>query len=466
MLRRGNKLVARARDRIHSATGRGPVTGPKDADDRVPLADGQGPPFAGQASDVPSSHERLRLGGRASGAGDGDSQHAVSHLPSVGAGHIADLSAPVAARWDPDGGSVPSGLRTGAAWSWRLILLGVSLYLLLQIVAQVLEIVVPVVVALLLAALLQPGADALVRRRWPRALAAVTMLLAGVLVVVGILFFVVNRLVANWDSLTGQLDKALIQLQSNIVRTFPITQHELDQLVDQAQQTIGAAQSAVPSGALSTAETVTQVFVGLLLMLLTLFFFLKDGRSIWLWMIGLMPPAARGYADEAARRSWNTLVSYVRATVAVALIDAVGIGIALMALRVPLAIPLAALVFMGAFIPVIGSFIAAIIAVLVVLVSKGFIGALIALGAATLVMQLEGNVFSPLLLGRAVRIHPLAVVLSIACGAIISGVFGALIAVPLVACLNVSGSYLAQRHEALPPPEPRPDRARPLLTAG
>jgi predicted PurR-regulated permease PerM len=146
------------------------------------------------------------------------------------------------------------------------------------------------------------------------------------------------------------------------------------------------------------------------------------------------------------------------------MIDAVGIGIALVALRVPFALPLAALVFLGAFIPVIGSFIAAIVAVLVALVSKGFIIALIALGAAIVVMQLEGNLISPLLLGRAVRVHPLAVILSIATGATVAGIFGALIAVPLVACLNVGGSYLAHRREAPPPPEPQPDRARPLVT--
>jgi predicted PurR-regulated permease PerM len=291
------------------------------------------------------------------------------------------------------------------------------------------------------------------------------MLLVGLLVVAGIMFLVINRVAANWASLSGELSKALTQLQGSIVRTFPITQHQLDQLVGQAQQAIGADQSAVASGALNTAGTVTQVFTGILLTLLTLFFFLKDGRSIWLWLIGLMPREARGYVDEAGRRSWNTLVSYVRATVAVALIDAVGIGIALVALRVPLALPLAALVFIGAFIPVIGSFIAAIIAVLVALVSNGFVVALIALGAAILVMQLEGNFFSPLLLGRAVRVHPLAVVLSLACGAIIAGVFGALIAVPLVACLNVGGSYLVHRHDGPPPPTRRPDRARSAVTS-
>jgi predicted PurR-regulated permease PerM len=177
-------------------------------------------------------------------------------------------------------------------------------------------------------------------------------------------------------------------------------------------------------------------------------------------MVSLCPRNSRAYLDEAARRSWRALVSYVRATVTVALIDAIGIGIGLVVLGVPLALPLAALVFIGAFIPIIGSFIAASLAVLVALVSNGFITALIVLGVAVLVMQLEGHVFSPLLLGRAVRIHPLAVVLGIATGLIVGSIFGALIAVPVIACLNVGGSYLAHRNEGPRPPEPRPEQAR------
>jgi predicted PurR-regulated permease PerM len=360
---------------------------------------------------------------------------------------------------------VPAGLRIAAAWSWRIILVGALLYLVLQAMGLVLEVFVPVLVALLLAALLQPGAAALVRRRWPRSLAALTMLLVGILVVAGIITLVVNRVVADWSSLTTQIGQGLAQVQKTIVRTFPVTQSQLDTLVTQAQNAIGANKSAIASGAISTAGTVTQVFTGLLLTLLTLFFFLKDGRSIWLWVVGLMPRDARAYVDEAARRSWRTLVALVRATVAVALIDAVGIGIGLVVLGVPLALPLAALVFIGAFIPIIGSFIAGTVAVLVALVSNGFVTALIALGVVLLVMQLEGHVFSPLLLGRAVKIHPLAVVLGIATGLIVGGLFGALIAVPIIACLNVGGSYLVHRHDGPRPPEPRPDRARPAVTA-
>jgi predicted PurR-regulated permease PerM len=360
---------------------------------------------------------------------------------------------------------VPFGLRTAAAWSWRLIVVIAGFYVLLYAAAYVAVVVVPVIVALLLAALLQPGAAALVRRGWQRGLAATTMLLVGLTVVAGIITLVVERFTAGFSDLAAQVSEGLGEVQNFVVRTFPITRNQLEDAVTQAQDFLVGNQEELATGALTTAATVGEVFTGLVLALFTLFFFLKDGRSIWLWLVGLFPRESRAYLDEAARRSWRTLISYVRATVAVALVDAVGIGIGLAILQVPLVIPLAALVFLGAFIPIIGSFLAGSVAVLVALVSVGPIKALIALGVVVAVMQLEGHVLQPLLLGRAVHVHPLAVVLAIAAGLLIGGIFGALIAVPTVACVNVAGTYLSRRHEGPRPPEPKPERARPAVSA-
>ncbi|UOY00826.1 AI-2E family transporter [Blastococcus sp. PRF04-17] len=292
------------------------------------------------------------------------------------------------------------------------------------------------------------------------------MLLVGLAVVAGIITLVVERFTAGFSDLAEQVSEGLDQVESFVVRTFPITQGQLEDAVTQAQDFLVGSQEQLATGAISTATTVGHVFTGIVLALFTLFFFLKDGRSIWLWLVGLFPRDARAYLDEAARRSWRTLISYVRATVAVALVDAVGIGIGLAVLGVPLVIPLAALVFLGAFIPIIGSFLAGSVAVLVALVSVGPIKALIALGIVIAVMQLEGHVLQPLLLGRAVHVHPLAVVLAIAAGLLVAGIFGALIAVPVVACANVAGTYLSRRHEGPRPPEPRPERARPAVSAG
>jgi putative heme transporter len=482
MLRRANDLVERARERIRMAAERDPHAWDDRDDDRAilvhdrepgPVDDVEKPGDDVEAPDdahIAGGSTRPPLGSPQPGAPDVDNADGVSGPPDGGRSEAPSGRRPRGlpgrrSSTDPDGETVPAGMRIAAAWSWRVILVGGLIYLLLRVVGILLEIVVPVLVALLLAALLQPGAAALVKRRWPRSLAALSMLLVGILVFAGIITLVVNRVVADWSTLTSKISQGLVQVQHSIVRTFPISQRQLDALVTEAEHAIGANKGAITSGALSTAGTVTQVFTGLLLTLLTLFFFLKDGRSIWLWLIGLMPREARAYVDEAARRSWRTLVSLVRATIAVALIDAIGIGTGLLILGVPLALPLAALVFIGAFIPIIGSFIAGTVAVLVALVSNGFVVALITLGVVLLVMQLEGHVFSPLLLGRAVKIHPLAVVLGIATGLIVGSIFGALIAVPLIACLNVGGSYLVHRHDGPRPPEPRPERARPAVTA-
>ena len=339
----------------------------------------------------------------------------------------------------------------------------IGVYVLLYAMAYIAVVVVPVIVALMLAALLQPGAASLVRRGWPRSLAAFAMLLVGLAVVAGIITLVIERFNAGFDDLAAQVSEGIGQVQTFIVRTFPITQGQLEDAVGQLQETLVDNQDTIASGALTTAATVGEVITGIVLALFTLFFFLKDGRSIWLWLVGLFPADSRAYVDEAARRSWRTLISYVRATVVVALVDAIGIGIGLAILGAPLVIPLAALVFLGAFIPIIGGFLAGTVAVLVALVSNGPIIALITFGIVVGVMQLEGHVLQPLLLGRAVRVHPLAVVLAIAAGLLIAGIFGALIAVPTVACVNVAGTYLSRRNEGPRPPEPRPERARPVV---
>jgi predicted PurR-regulated permease PerM len=468
MLRRASDLAARARERIRVAREHDPHSWhdrhPGHADDEpIDFVEIPGEDDTDDSGEPP-------LGSPEPGATDVDGAVApgpVSGPPEGGRPHRPGersrrLMSGADRRSPPEDG-VPNGLRTAAAWSWRLIVVIAGFYVLLYAAAYVAVVVVPVIVALLLAALLQPGAAALVRRGWPKGLAATAMLLVGLAVVAGIITLVVERFSAGFSDLAGQVSEGIGQVQSFVVRTFPITRGQLDDAVASLQETLVDNQDTITSGAITTAATVGEVFTGIVLALFTLFFFLKDGRSIWLWLVGLFPRESRAYIDEAARRSWRTLISYVRATAAVALVDAVGIGIGLAILGVPLVIPLAALVFLGAFIPIIGSFLAGSVAVLVALVTQGPITALIALAIVVGVMQLEGHVLQPLLLGRAVRVHPLAVVLAIAAGLLVAGIFGALIAVPTVACANVAGTYLSRRHDGPRPPEPRPERARPAV---
>ncbi len=353
-----------------------------------------------------------------------------------------------------DDSAVPTGVRTAAAWSWRFLIILAALAALLYILVQLSVVVIPVVVALLLAALLQPAAAWLAERGWPSALAAAVVLVGGIAVVTGIVWLVVAQVSSSFADLSDQVGNGIDSVRNWLVNgPLSLSQSQLDNAFASAQDALNNNRDVLTSGALTTALTVTQVITGLALSLFTLFFFLKDGRKIWSWVNRLFPNSTRASIDEAASRSWRTLISYVRATAAVALFDATIIGIGLLVLRVPLAIPLAALVFLGAFVPIIGSFVAGLVAVLIALVTNGFVVALIVLGVIVAVMQFEGHVLQPLLLGRAVQVHPLAVVLAIAAGLLVGGIFGALVAVPIVACTNVATTYLMRRSHAVDHPE-------------
>jgi predicted PurR-regulated permease PerM len=201
----------------------------------------------------------------------------------------------------------------------------------------------------------------------------------------------------------------------------------------------------------ATAATLFEVLTGALLVLFATFFFLRDGRKIWRFIVRLFPVNARWSLADAGEASWATLGSYVRATVLVAFIDAAGIGLALVILDIPFPFPLAALVFLGAFIPIVGASISGAVAVLVALVDKGWIIALILLGAVIFVQQLEGHVLQPLIMGRAVAIHPLVVIIGIASGVVLAGIIGALVAVPIIAVLNTGIRRLARRRPEVPP---------------
>ena len=491
MTPRPGHLVARARERIRTAREHDPHAWPDGTvlvlgDGTRAVVDHVEEAPAGAAPDVPAappttdssdpagssdSGEELPAGSPHPDAPDVDVPGGVSGPPEPGGPAPAagpdrsrgSLLAPDAPPRDVQQ-DVPNGLRIAAAWSWRAIAVVLALYLVLRAAGYIAVVVVPVIVAMMLAALLQPGAAWLCRRGWPASLAAASMLVVGLGVVAGIVTLVVEEFAAGYDDLAAQVDEGLSQVQDWITSTFPVTDGQISDAIDSTSKAIVDNRDTLTSGALTTAATVGEVLTGALLTLFTLFFLLMDGRQVWLWIVGLAPTNSQAYVDEAARRSWRTLISYVRATVGVAVFDAVFIGVGLLFLGTPLVVPLAALVFLGAFIPIIGSFLAGTVSVLVTLVAVGPVRALIALGIIVLVMQLEAHVLQPLLLGRAVSVHPLAVVLGIAAGLLIGGIFGALIAVPVIACGNVAGTYLSRRHEGPRPPQPDTRRARRMVT--
>jgi predicted PurR-regulated permease PerM len=346
---------------------------------------------------------------------------------------------------------VPRGLRVTAAVAWRSIVIIAGLYVIMKLVGYFAALIIPIAIALLLAALMAPGVDRLVAWRVPRSAATAIVLIGGLALVGGLLTFVILQFIDGLPQLQTQVGDSLDQIRNWLLNgPMHLSKEQIKGFLDNIVDTIKKNQSAITSGAITTATTIGELLTGLLLMLFTLIFFLYDGRRIWRFVVRGVPETVRDRVDLAGRRGFAALVSFVRATAAVALVDAIGIGIGLWIFGVPLVIPLAALVFLGAFIPILGAVLAGTVAVLVALVAKGFVTALFILGVVIAVMQLEGHVLQPWLLGRAVRLHPLAVVLAIAAGLIASGIPGALMAVPLLAVLNAAVRSLIHDHAAEP----------------
>lgn len=349
---------------------------------------------------------------------------------------------------------VPRGLRVTAALAWRFIAVIAGLYVVLWLADYFFHLVIPLAIALLLAALMAPGVDRLVQWRVPRAAAAALVMIGGLAVVGGLLTFVIIQFSDGLPELQSQVASSLDRIRDWLIQgPLHIRGDQIESFVDNAINTIKENQSAITSGAITTAATIGEVLTGLVLTLFILIFFLYDGRGIWRFLMRGVPERVRDRTDIAGRRGFAALVSFVRATAAVALVDAVGIGIGLWIVGVPLVIPLSALVFLGAFIPIVGAVLAGTVAVLVALVANGFVAALVVLAVVVGVMQLESHVLQPWLLGRAVRLHPLAVVLAIAAGLIVSGIAGALLSVPLLAVLNAGIRSLLHHEEETVEPE-------------
>lgn len=346
---------------------------------------------------------------------------------------------------------VPRGLRIGAALSWRFIVVIAALYVIVFLIGYLSVVVIPLSIALLLAALLAPAVSKLTALKFPRGLAAGIVLIAGLAVLGGLLTFVVAQFSSGLPELQKQLTESLNQIKVWLIDgPLHLRQEQIQEFINQAIGFLQNNQASITTTALTTAGTVGEIVTGFILTLFILIFFLSGGEQIWKFLVLGVPGRVRNRVDVAGRRGFASLVSYVRATAAVAVVDAVGIGVGLAIVGVPLVIPLATLVFLGAFIPIIGAVIAGAVAVLIALVTKGVVGALIVLAIVIGVMQLESHVLQPILLGRAVKLHPLAVVLAITAGLVAAGIAGALLSVPLLAVLNAGIRSLL--HERDPDP--------------
>jgi predicted PurR-regulated permease PerM len=347
-------------------------------------------------------------------------------------------------------------VRVGAQWAWRLLVLFGAAAVVFYVVGKLTEVVVPALIALMLSALLTPLVDWLQRRHVPRAIGVVIALVGSLGIIAGIVTFVVLQFIDGLPQLANQFAHSVNQTENWLINGPMHLRHDqIRQAGDTIVKAIQKNQDTITNGAFTTATVLVEILTGALLTLFTTIFYLSGGAHIWSFVTRIVPTPARERVRTAGVLAFRSLVGLVRATAAVAAVDAVGIGSGLAIIGVPLALPLSSIVFITAFIPIIGSFIGGTVAVFIALVTKGFVAALITLGVIIGVMQLESHVLQPLLLGRAVRIHPLAVVLGVASGFVLAGIAGALFATPLVAVLNTAiRSLLADDpHNVAPEPE-------------
>ncbi|OMC26987.1 AI-2E family transporter [Mycobacterium colombiense] len=336
-----------------------------------------------------------------------------------------------------DDASVEPLVRKTAAWAWRLLVILIAVVALLWVVKKLEVIVVPVLVALLVSALLVPVVDWLDKRGLPRGGAVALVLLGGFAILGGILAFVILQFIDGLPGLTEQVTQSIESTRRWLINgPAHLRNEQINSAGNAAIEALHNNQAKLTSGALSTAATVTELVTAAVLVLFTLIFFLYGGRNIWQYVVQIIPADVRGRVHEAGNAGYGSLIGYVRATFLVALTDAAGVGAGLAIMGVPLALPLSSLVFLGAFIPLVGALISGLVAVVVALLAKGIVYALITLGLLIAVNQIEAHLLQPLVMGRAVSIHPLGVVLAISTGGVLAGIVGALLAVPTVAFLN------------------------------
>ncbi|WP_327637354.1 AI-2E family transporter [Kribbella sp. NBC_00482] len=355
-----------------------------------------------------------------------------------------------------DHGVTPA-MEIASAWAWRFLVVVAAIAVIGYGMRYLSEVVVPVTVGVLLTALLIPVTTGLQKLRLPRGPAAGITVIATIVVVAGLLTVVGTQIAGQFEDLSNQVGEGVQKVRDLARINFGLTDADITSLFKQLQEQVTSG-GALGQQAAAFGTTATHAVAGLFIALFCLFFFLYQGEQIWSWLVRLFPRRARDKADSSGRKAWVSLTAFVRATVVVAAVDAIGISLGAAILGLPLVSAIGILVFVGAFIPVVGALISGIVAVLVALVAKGPVIAIIMLAVVIGVQQLESHVLQPFLLGRAVSVHPLAIILAIATGVVIAGIVGALVAVPTAAVLNAIVNHLAGHDVDPEPPRPLPRR--------
>ncbi len=311
-------------------------------------------------------------------------------------------------------------------------------------VAQLWSILLPVLLAMILTTVLQPPSQLLERRlRFPPALAALSAIVAALTLVVLLILFIAPSVGSQVVDIADSASDGLSTIEQRVQDSrLDVTQNQVDAVVEAAQEKLQDSAASITSGVLVGVSAITNALITLLLTLVLSFFFLKDGRRFLPWLSGMAGKRVGGHLVEVGGRAWSTLGGFVRTQALVGTIDAVLIGLGLVIVGVPLALPLAMLTFVAAFAPIIGAITVGAVAVLVALVANGWVSALIVFAIVLLVQQLEGNLFLPWLQGKTLNLHAGVVLLTVVLGSTVFGVAGAFLGVPAVAIAAVVLRYL------------------------
>ncbi len=344
-------------------------------------------------------------------------------------------------------------------WTLRWIIVVIGAVLLGWVVSQLWSILLPLLLALILTTVLEPPARWLeVRLRLSPALAALGAILGTLAVVAVVIMFIAPSVGSQVEEIALSASDGLSEVERWVQDSdLDVTQTQVDAVVQAAQDRLRSSASSIASGVLVGVGAITSALINLLLTLVLSFFFLKDGRRFLPWLKDLTGSHAGDHLVEVSQRTWTTLSQFVRTQALVGLIDGTLIGIGLLVVGVPLALPLAVLTFVAAFAPIIGAITIGVVAVLVALVANGWVAALVILGIVVLVQQLEGNLLLPWLQGKSLNLHAGVVLLTIVLGSTLFGVAGAFLGVPAVAVLAVVLRYLNELITARTPvPDPVP----------
>lgn len=343
-------------------------------------------------------------------------------------------------------GAVPPQIRLASEWAWRLVIIAVCVGGTLYVVLKLQLVFGVLFAAMVFTAILLPLRRLLERAGLNRGLATAAAMILGIILVAAAIAGIAAALRGQAHDIGDQVRHGVDQGR-NWLKTGPLhlTDQKIDDYVDQVSDSLKNNRSRIVSGVVGATSTAGEILSGIFLTVFTTIFLLHDGERIWRWLVNILPRNAHESVHEAGALAWTSFTGYVRGTAIIALVDAVLIGIGIELVGVPLALPLAVIVFFGAFIPIVGALVSGFLAVAVALATKGFGAAVVVLIIILVVQQVEGHVLQPLVMGRSVHLHPLAIVLTVAAGSVLGGIPGAIVAVPVAAIANTTLTYYGRR---------------------